>query len=69
MTSLDQEFVEEFERLMQEVEQIIQEYPVNLQPALRDEARVAFRLQLQQRWEAWQAQARGAAPEQGDRRA
>jgi hypothetical protein len=49
--SLDQRFVEEFERLMQEVELVIQTYPPELRPALRDEARVAFRLQLQQRWE------------------
>jgi hypothetical protein len=52
--SLDQQFVEEFEQLMREVEQVIQEYPPELQPALRDEARVAFRLELQQRWEAHQ---------------
>jgi hypothetical protein len=50
--TLDQQFVRDFERLMQEVELVIQQYPPELQPALRDEARVAFRLQLQQRWEA-----------------
>jgi hypothetical protein len=49
--SLDQQFVEDFERLMQEVELVIQEYPPELRPALRDEARVAFRLELQHRWE------------------
>jgi hypothetical protein len=49
--SLDQQFVKDFERLMQEVELVIQEYPPELRPALRDEARIAFRLELQQRWE------------------
>jgi hypothetical protein len=52
--SLDQQFVEDFERLMQEVELVIQEYPPELRPALRDEARITFRLELQQRWEARQ---------------
>jgi hypothetical protein len=49
--SLDQQFVADFERLMQEVELVIQEYPPELRPALRDEARIAFRLELQQRWD------------------
>ena len=50
----DQEFVEQFERLMQDVESIIQQYPPALHAALRDEARVALRLELQQRWEEGQ---------------
>lgn len=48
----DREFIEQFELLLQHVEQIIQEYPPELRDALRDEARVALRLQLQERWEA-----------------
>jgi hypothetical protein len=52
--SLDQDFVEDFERLLREIEQIVQEYPLELRDALRDEARVALRLALQQRWEAQQ---------------
>ena len=36
---------------LQQVELVIQEYPPELQPALRDEARITFRLELQQRWE------------------
>ena len=51
---LNRQFVEDFERLMQEVELIIQEYPPELRPALRDEARVAFRMELQRRWEEHQ---------------
>jgi hypothetical protein len=54
LMTLDQQFVAEFEKLMQEVELVIQQYPPELQPALRDEARVAFRLELQKRWEARQ---------------
>jgi hypothetical protein len=52
--TLDQQFVEDFERLMQDVELVIREYPPELRPALRDEARIAFRLELQERWEARQ---------------
>ncbi len=59
MTALDRKFVEEFECLMCEVEQVIQEFPPELRPALRDEARVAFRLELQRRWEELQARLEG----------
>ncbi len=52
--SLDREFVEQFEHLMREIEVIVREYPPELRAALRDEARVALRLELQQRWEARQ---------------
>ena len=55
MSSLDSQFVQEFERLMCEVEQVIQEFPPEMRPALRDEARVTFRLELQRRWEELQA--------------
>ncbi|HWE60273.1 MAG TPA: hypothetical protein VHB98_01035 [Chloroflexota bacterium] len=48
----DKEFIEQFELLLQQIEQIIQQYPPELRSALRDEARVALRLQLQERWEA-----------------
>ena len=50
--SKDKEFIEQFELLLQQVEQIIMQYPPELHDALRDEARVALRLQLQERWEA-----------------
>ena len=59
VTSPDQQFVAEFERLMSEVEQVIQEYPPEMHAALRDEARVTFRLELQRRWEELQARAQG----------
>lgn len=64
MTDLakDREFIEQFELLLQQIEQIVQEYPPELREALRDEARVALRLQLQERWEA-QARARERKPE------
>ena len=52
--SLDQEFVEQFERLLRQIEEIVREYPPELRDALRDEARIALRLQLQERWEARQ---------------
>jgi hypothetical protein len=55
VTSLDRQFVEEFEHLMSEVEHVIQEFPPEMRPALRDEARVTFRLELQRRWEELQA--------------
>jgi hypothetical protein len=55
VTSLDRKFVEEFERLMCEVERVIQEFPPEMRPALRDEARVTFRLELQKRWEDLQS--------------
>jgi hypothetical protein len=48
----DKEFIEQFEKLLQQVEEVILRYPPELRPALRDEARVALRLQLQERWEA-----------------
>jgi|GEM_PF-1972872 len=47
-------FVEQFEQLFREIELIVQEYPPELREALRDEARVALRLHLQERWEASQ---------------
>lgn len=47
----DREFVEQFEHLLQQIERIVREYPPELRDALRDEARVALRLQLQERWE------------------
>lgn len=50
--SKDKEFVEQFEHLLQQIEEIVREYPPELREALRDEARVALRLQLQERWEA-----------------
>ena len=50
----NQRFVEQFEQLFREIESIVQEYPPELREALRDEARVALRLQLQERWEASQ---------------
>ncbi len=59
VTSLDRKFVEDFERLMQEVEQVIQEFPPEMHPALRDEARVTFRLELQRRWEELQVRLEG----------
>jgi len=49
--SLDAAFVQEFERLLKQVELIVQEYPPEMRDALRDEARVAIRLELQRRWE------------------
>jgi hypothetical protein len=48
----NEEFVEQFELLLQEVEQVIREYPPEMRDALRDEARIALRTALQQRWEA-----------------
>ena len=53
----NQRFVEQFEQLFREIESIVQEYPPELREALRDEARVALRLQLQERWEASQRSA------------
>lgn len=52
--SLDEEFVRQFEYFLQQIEEIVLEYPPELQAALRDEARVALRLQLQERWEEQQ---------------
>jgi hypothetical protein len=59
VTSLDRRFVEEFECLMCEVERVIQEFPPEMRPALRDEARVTFRLELQRRWEELQTRLEG----------
>jgi hypothetical protein len=56
----DREFIEQFEQLLQQVEEVILRYPPELRQALRDEARVALRLQVQARWEA--------ADRMGDRR-
>jgi len=53
----NQRFVEQFEQLFREIESIVREYPPELREALRDEARVALRLQLQERWEASQRSA------------
>lgn len=49
---LDLEFIEQFERLLHDVENVIREYPPEIRDALRDEARIALRLQLQERYEA-----------------
>ena len=49
---LDLEFIEQFERLLHDVEEVIREYPPEIRDALRDEARIALRLQLQERYEA-----------------
>jgi hypothetical protein len=48
----NEEFVEQFEQLLQEVEHVIREYPPEMRDALRDEARIALHTALQQRWEA-----------------
>ncbi len=55
----DEEFVEQFERLLQHIEQVIQEFPPEMHAALRDEARVAVRMELQQRWEEQQRMLEG----------
>ena len=47
----NEEFVEQFELLLQEVEHVIREYPPEMRDALRDEARIALRKALQHRWE------------------
>jgi len=49
---VNEEFVEQFEQLLREVEQVIREYPPEMRAALRDEARIALRTALQERWEA-----------------
>ena len=52
--SIDEEFVRQFEQLFGQVEQVIREYPPDMRAALRDEARLALRAALQERWEARQ---------------
>ena len=50
----DAEFVAQFEHLLQQIEQIVRQYPPEMRELLRDEARVSLRLQLQERWEHYQ---------------
>jgi len=52
--SIDEDFVEQFEQLLCHIEQVIQEYPPDMRAALRDEARLAMRAALQERWETRQ---------------
>ena len=54
MKPSDAEFVDQFEHLLQQIEQIVRQYPPEMRELLRDEARVSLRLQLQERWEHYQ---------------